>query len=425
MPRQGLSIITNNGFPLDKARNFKIIKGGLDETSALAVANKSGVLSNAGKVLDVVSKVATIFDLIATLGTIIRMEQIRQASEERDAALQQNIDSLIDELNGLKMSIESKLSAILSDLSGIDSDITTLIGKTDLIPQIESQTKVIPGINNGVAQLINDFPEIAPAVEALIVPQIQPEVCKSLNSDCFDWSQFLENKEDDDLSQLETDLKEILSRIGSFPYSCGTNGDGASNVAHALQQLTCPTSLLENPSEDETTPVWVDDILEAIKDIPEPSLFVPDSWAIRLDGHRPQLIAGMQEAKDAGSGSASKWEIIIPHPRTDILGWSFEKLAQYFPDYYRGAHAAIATLTDGSKMMCRARSKSEARTYLSRMMGLVQEGMRSNNDFVYTENAKFKTVRVTCRGIAYYKTGRKEGEKPSYRWYFPQPETEQ
>jgi hypothetical protein len=402
-----------------------------------------------------------------------RLANINATDAEQQAAIDDlyrlldmnnsQFDSLLGAIQALSQYLTPLYNNSFQSLYKLDNLIDLEVGtqsKIDSLTQLEIQTQT--QIDSG----LNGLP-----------PKIKSSVCEAL-ADCFEYPDFsgINQKLDNILdSESDSGLGEVLRRIGMFPNNClqqsishalcggGAGGGGidfnealedyfANNETVDLQPILDSIEELKNTLTIEATEVKdfkISDDDETLEELPKidysnldtafktlftriestqkssfeaglrANLFVPDEWAIKLEGDRPQLIAGMQDAAKAGTGSASKWQIVVPRPKSSVLSMDWDELSAYFPTYNRGAWAAIAKLKDGSVMRVRASSQNAARTYLNKMMELVDPAYSTEESFLFQYNERYKSVSVVCRGIAYYANGRKDGAKPTKRWYFP------
>jgi uncharacterized protein YukE len=397
-----------------------------------------------GQAADLFDRVANIFSLIATLATAARMEYLANQLRETDEQLQALINQLRGDLEALDSMISGQLSDIKDILSGYSGDFATLLSRTLALATIQSHTQAILGyvddlpstlntVNNsldginGKADLITNYVDDIPALQDSvnsIIPNVPSAVCLALNSGCWNIG---DNFPTVDISGLESDVSSVLDKLGTFPYNCSTPQPPDGNyttVSEALQSLTCGggnNNYLDDIEDLLDQKDRTDEILDKLDNLPEPTLYTPDEWQIKIEGDRPQLIAGMQESSKAGSGSASNWQIVVPHPRPSVLTMEWETLVEYFPTYNRGSWCAISKLRDGSVVRVRGSSQTVAKNYLLKLLELVDPAYITGYEetFTYTQNNRFKTINVTCRGIAYYDRGRVSGEKPTKRWYYP------
>lgn len=424
------------------------------ETNVKPKTNK--MFSWLGVALDAADIAGFILDVVGLAALSAAIAEVGSNSVARDEYLQGLIDSLNQELDGLKAMIEQQLQTIINSQGGISTDINTLLNRSLALAAIQNQlssiqsqsssifdisgdifsvinlvkddTTTIRNNTTGVLDYVDNIPQLSSDINA-IIPAIPSKVCEALNSDCFDFP----SGNATDISPVIDLLQDLGNRIGSGSGSCGDVYPVFGNLTDGLETLVCRGNdgiidglreyLEENPLNLSPVIQKVEDkgneILDAIENIPEPTLYVPEEWAIKIEGNRPQLIAGMQDAANAGKGSASKWAIVIPHPKSSALNMEWDDLVGYFPPYTRGGWAAIAKLTDGSVVRVRANTKDKAGDYLDKMLELVNPSLLTGDPHLYQFNPKFKNVAVVCRGISYYATGRKQGEKPTKRWYYP------
>lgn len=450
--------------------------------------NKQTIGKVLGDLADVAGKLFDILGLIATLGTAVRMEQIyaelkdvdnflldaiavnRQGLESnnaRDDVQQNDIDYLLDKIRNLDNMNETQFNALMGNINNtrehVQANYTQINLTKDLIE--DKTTEIIaeindinvpniPSIKNALCEAFNDCSPLPGMNERLseikailgngriecgttfvagnITDGIRAIYCNDNNNGG--------NNPDIDIQFEEQDLKldELLSllktpinlnawnyeiilnpttkeyELKQLPPQLSASGQGIDGLGKAIDVIA------KRIDNDEKI------IFEMLQLLPEPTLFVPDEWRTRLEGNIPQIIAGMRDKATAGTVMSSHWNIVVPHPRKDVLNLTWDDLVQFFPDYTRGSWSATVKLKDGSAVRVRANTQSNATSAVNRLLELVDPLYRlpPDQEFpLYQQNKRFKDVLVTCRGIGFYEKGRTEGEKPTKRWYFPVKET--
>lgn len=463
--------------------NNRTLRGLVDDVAGVArrgLDTALGVLDKAGPLFDLLG-------IIDTFATHIRLNRI-------EAALNERLDSINQELNGMQDIILSAIERIKSELGNelasidqktspipsiagsfdslrdsvsdnarqigrIEQSIEGLSSKTDevldLNQNISRVVKLVPDIDKDTSHLpeVRRLTELIPNITQIVLEGMPPAVCQALNSDCWEFNgdSGLTEEEKRALEILLERTKRFGEIFGIWPYDCDTIQPPDTmwtTISEVAQYVTCSSAIRkkngddsEGEEEDETT---LDDVLEAIENQPEPTLYVPESWPYKVAGDRPQLIIGFHKTEDVGKKGVSKWSVTIPYPTDAAIAMSWGELSQYFPDYSRGAHQATLNLTDNSRVSARADSKAGAKAFLDRVIPLIDprvvpavtsdvevdpdeetsdDSVKEVNDnprgYIYSENSRFKTVPVTCRSLGYYEMGRKKGEKPTKRWYPP------
>jgi hypothetical protein len=132
---------------------------------------------------------------------------------------------------------------------------------------------------------------------------------------------------------------------------------------------------------------------------------IPDSWLIRPEHHRPQVIYQFAEIDNSGNiTGAPKYPITVPHHVSD-------KPSDPLPNYERGNWEIIYVLNDNSKVTIHSLDESNGMIILNAVMlriipSYLTNAYRSKSCMVVTDNP-ISQITVKNRAAKYYSTGTK------------------
>lgn len=141
------------------------------------------------------------------------------------------------------------------------------------------------------------------------------------------------------------------------------------------------------------------------------ALATPESWLIRPEHHRPQMIIQFGEMLANKKVSSPKYPLTIPHPRPNKPNKSA------IPAYKKGNWEIIFVLKDNSKIVIHALNEIEGMKVLNAAKALVlpdyvKDGYLSKSGKVIT-NTPLSEIAVTPRMAKYFPDGRKS-QKPEW-----------
>ncbi|WP_138504069.1 hypothetical protein [Nostoc sp. PA-18-2419] len=153
----------------------------------------------------------------------------------------------------------------------------------------------------------------------------------------------------------------------------------------------------------------IDDAVENI------AIAAPDSWLIRPENHRPQMIIQFGEILGNKKVGSPKYPLTIPHPKPNKPSKSA------IPAYKKGNWEVIFVLKDNSKITIHALNEIEAMKVLNAAKALVipdyvNNGYLSKSGKVITKTPLDEVV-VTPKMAKYFPNGRKS-QKPEWIFKF-------
>ncbi len=134
---------------------------------------------------------------------------------------------------------------------------------------------------------------------------------------------------------------------------------------------------------------------------------MPEWWAVRVGADRPQLAILFAEVFPTGKLGKSRWTMHIPH-------YNRPKGAKpSIPTYTKGHWRGVLTLTDNSKIVVNANSKTECHRVINKLKILTPFELRRDRhgkaikpQITEDSDSKLKEVRVTPVRADYYRQGR-------------------
>lgn len=220
---------------IDAANDAKMVSDLALDDANKAIAQADDALGRAGtalnNTLDLFDRVANIFNIIATLGTIVRMEQIR-------ADLQEQIDGILGEMSGILAAIQAlgdALSGRLSDIENYVNDIPSI--RTDLGGRIDRA-------NEGISDIKNYFPVISGKISNL-----QAGV-NGANEGIYDLKNYSSDilggilnlnagidTANEGIADIRNYSSDILGKISNLQAEIGAASEGIADLINDVQGL--------------------------------------------------------------------------------------------------------------------------------------------------------------------------------------------
>lgn len=188
-----------------------------------------------------------------------------------------------------------------------------------------------------------------------------------------------------DLPECEQDFTAIRSGNNS--------GKGLDGIAKQIESLYSAIKVLHDNTR-------CNDERPAIAAIPE-------WWQVRVGANRPQLVVLYAELKKDGSLGQSRWAITIPWFDASLRA----QLKRRLPTYKKGQWQGLLVLTDNSKILVYARTKTEAEATVTSLSRLVSAGKRPSPVAITTgerKGAALSQVEVVPTVAHYYPTGQQD-----------------
>jgi hypothetical protein len=124
----------------------------------------------------------------------------------------------------------------------------------------------------------------------------------------------------------------------------------------------------------------------------DPFLVVPDSWPMKVESGRPQLVLIYADKNKDKTWGSRRYEFCIPHFDSKLR----KALKTLVPkEIKKGSHQGTYTLTDNSKIITYCKTRTEALRVLDAFDKLVVKGMRTNNKKPGEINPNTKFLEVT------------------------------
>jgi hypothetical protein len=141
----------------------------------------------------------------------------------------------------------------------------------------------------------------------------------------------------------------------------------------------------------------------------DPIVSIPDSWALRIDGLRPQLIITWKQIAADGALYDVPYQTSIPYPKPE------KPTAPFITQYQKGSWEGRILLADSSKIMVNAISMAEAKRYLDAVSSWVLPDKLANAQtrFGQRGGTALLEINVVPVKVAYYSKGR-HGQKPDW-----------
>ncbi|MBW4480494.1 MAG: hypothetical protein KME54_27570 [Tolypothrix brevis GSE-NOS-MK-07-07A] len=149
------------------------------------------------------------------------------------------------------------------------------------------------------------------------------------------------------------------------------------------------------------------------RNVEEPIAAIPQSWQIRHEGGKPQLVIQCAEKKEDGKYGSAMYPITVPHWKGGIND------KPSLPAYKKGNWEGILVLADNTKVTINAASESECTKILNAIKPWIKSEMLKDSYFKGGKiNADIKPTQVKPMYGRYFKTGQKNN-KPDWRVDFP------
>jgi hypothetical protein len=145
----------------------------------------------------------------------------------------------------------------------------------------------------------------------------------------------------------------------------------------------------------------------------EPVAAIPQSWQIRHEGGKPQLVIHCAEKKEDGKYGSAMYPITVPHWKGTV------KDKPSLPPYKKGNWEGILVLADNTKVTINAANESECTKILNAIKPWIKSEMLKGSYFKGGKiNVEIKPTQVKPMYDRYFKTGQKNN-KPDWRVDFP------
>jgi hypothetical protein len=257
--------------------------------------------------------------------------------------------------------------------------VTGITGQRIIIPNIVITP---PNIPNAPPSKVDNCPSIKP-------PDPDPEAkCKYDNFDIAGKCENIIDKLEVDYS-LAWDLPACEQDFTAIR-SGNNSGKGLDGIAKQIESLYSAIKVLHDNTR-------CNDERPAIAAIPE-------WWQVRVGANRPQLVVLYAELKKDGSLGQSRWAITIPWFDASLRA----QLKRRLPTYKKGQWQGLLVLTDNSKILVYARTKTEAEATVTSLSRLVSAGKRPSPVAITTgerKGAALSQVEVVPTVAHYYPTG--------------------
>lgn len=145
----------------------------------------------------------------------------------------------------------------------------------------------------------------------------------------------------------------------------------------------------------------------------EPIASIPQSWQIRHEGGKPQLVIHCAEKEEDGKYGSAKYPITVPHWK----GKATDKPS--LPPYKKGNWEGIIVLADNTKVTINAANEAECTKILNAIKPWIVSAMLKGSYFKGRKiNVDIKQTQVKPMYGRYFKEGQKNN-KPDWRVDLP------
>lgn len=145
----------------------------------------------------------------------------------------------------------------------------------------------------------------------------------------------------------------------------------------------------------------------------EPIAAIPQSWQIRHEGGKPQLVIHCAEKKEDGNYDSAKYPITVPHWKGKVTD------KPSLPPYKKGNWEGILVLADNTKVTINAANEAECTKILNAIKPWINSEMLKGSYFKGGKiNVNIKQTQVKAMYGRYFSLGQKNG-KPDWRVDFP------
>ncbi len=141
---------------------------------------------------------------------------------------------------------------------------------------------------------------------------------------------------------------------------------------------------------------------------------IPDSWQVKIEGNRPQLIVVFKPKSSKYPKPDSRWSLSIPH--FDFNQANIANQLKKIPDYEKGKHQGVYTLKDNSKIIIYAKSGNEAKRVIKKIVTsnlikskyIIDRSKIEDDIKVGEARGTYKELLVTPTYAKYFSTGQKD-----------------
>ena len=141
---------------------------------------------------------------------------------------------------------------------------------------------------------------------------------------------------------------------------------------------------------------------------------IADSWQVKIEGNRPQLIVVFKPKSNKYPKPDSRWSLSIPH--FDFNQANIANQLKKIPDYEKGKHQGVYTLKDNSKIIIYAKSGNEAKRVIKKIVTsnlikskyIIDRSKIEDDIKVGEARGTYKELLVTPTYAKYFSTGQKD-----------------
>lgn len=200
-----------------------------------------------------------------------------------------------------------------------------------------------------------------------------------------------------DLREIKAKLEETFSLAWSLP-DCGVEfpvtktgektGQGLAGISEQIQGLYQVLRVIHDKTRCDETPVVV----------------IPDSWPMKVESNRPQLILLYSDKKKDGTLGGRRYQFSIPHFDAKLR----KSLKSIVPkEIKKGSEQGTYVLADNSKIITYCKNKTEAKRVLNAFDRLVLKQMKTNNKKTgeINPNTRFLEISIYPYEARYFSQG--------------------
>jgi hypothetical protein len=270
------------------------------------------------------------------------------------------------------------------------------------VPTTSNPTK----IDNTTAVKAKDQLGTTPQTE----PQTEQQKARQCEDPCI---QGLHDKADTNAKQVEIKVK--VFKACKVNATGNTESNATSNTATDASRVDFEEKSFKVPaSESDAYKLLYARIfaLESLQcDDATAIATVPEWWALRRGSDVPQLAILFAEVLGTGKLTTSRWTLHVPH---------YNKPKGYkpsIPSYTKGNWSAILKLSDGTRIVVNASTKTEAQRVTNKLKILVPVALRTNKAgkaikarIVENPDTPFKEAKVIPIRADFYSQGQMSGQ---------------
>ncbi|MEA5515531.1 hypothetical protein VB654_15925, partial [Nodularia sp. UHCC 0506] len=318
----------------------------------------------------------------------------------------------VDNITNVTNQTNTKVDNITNVTNATNNQITNLTNVTNATNnQITNLTNVTNATNNQITNLTNVTNQTNTKVDNItnvtnLISEAQVDICES---ECI---QSIINK----IETINENTSELWIEI-SVPIVFCSLVDGLWVPARDYIDVSVTAGVATATQLEFEELAKSNETLCDLKNKQEAYAAVPDSWLLRPEHHRPQVIFQFAEKTTGPAIGSAKYAISIPHPRKDYSPGNKSPL----PSYKRGNWEMIFVLSDNSKIVIHALNAAEGQKVLKAAMSIVDrnylKGSYLSKNGLLESNNPLKKIEVQCRYAKYFPTGRKD-MKPAWVKYF-------